>query len=344
MPLYRLLFCLLFCSIQAGGQQLGGAQTFSFLQLPTSAHLTALGGTATAWQSNDIAFGIQNPALLRPSMHTHLQVNYADYFAGVKYTNLATAFYFDHIATTFATSLQYIHYGQMAYTDETGQVNGQFAPVDFAWQVSAGRQYLSRWYYGASLKFIQSKYQEFTSNGFAVDVGLSYIDTANGLQVSVVAKNMGTQLKKAGSSSEPMPFDLQAGISKRLAHVPLQVSASFRKLYKFDSAVKSTQGEESLQTGTFDRVMQHIVLASGLTIAKYVAVDVAYNHQQRVELATMQQKGLSGFSLGVGILLQKMQLYYGRAMYQRNQAYNHIGINIPMHRWMSFGKFGRSGS
>ncbi|MEK0750800.1 hypothetical protein OSH65_25630, partial [Mycobacterium ulcerans] len=78
-------------------------------------------------------------------------------------------------------------------------------------------------------------YWQYRANGIAMDVGLSYKDTALGLQAGLVAKNMGVELKKyTPGNEESLPFDLQIGVSKRLRHLPLQLSATVHHLYQFD--------------------------------------------------------------------------------------------------------------
>ena len=94
-------------------------------------------------------------------------------------------------------------------------------PNDWVMQVSASRSYLQKWNYGASFKFISSNYGIYRSNGIAMDFGVLYTDTANLFSVSLLAKNMGYQLKKyAGTEADELPFDLQAGITKKLKHAP----------------------------------------------------------------------------------------------------------------------------
>jgi hypothetical protein len=90
-------------------------------------------------------------------------------------------------------------------------------------QLSASRSYLSKWKYGATVKFINSNYGQYRSNGIAVDVGVLYHDSAKLFSASVLAKNMGTQLKKYdGTDPDDLPFDLQVGLTKRLGKLTLR--------------------------------------------------------------------------------------------------------------------------
>lgn len=348
----RYLLILLLLSSVASAQVLGGKNVYSFLDLPAAPQITALGGVNVSQQNNDLSLALLNPALLRPSMHTHLQVNYAGYFAGVKYLHVTAAFHVPSVATTFATSLQYVGYGDITHTDAAGNIMGTFRPNDLAWQISASRQYLEKWHYGLSLKYIHSRYLQYQSSGISTDVGISYQDTARGWQAGLVAKNMGTQLTTydGAGEKEPLPFDLQIGISKRLAHVPLQLSATLHHIYQFDIRYADPGFEDGTViengdttgngSGAVDKIFRHFVLAAQFEVGKYVELTAAYNHLRRKELAMISQQGLSGFSLGIGVIVNKIQLRFARSWYQRTVAFNHLGISLPLNQWMGLGKFG----
>ena len=51
--------------------------------------------------------------------------------------------------------------------------------------------------------------------------------------------------------------------------------------------------------------------------------------------------GLNGFSMGAGALLGKLQLRYARAHYQRNIAFNQLGITLQLNRLMGLGDWGK---
>ena len=62
-----------------------------------------------------------------------------------------------------------------------------------------------------------------------------------------------------------------------------------------------------------------------------VEITVAYNYLRRKELNIGDAtNGLTGFSLGVGVLLKKWQLRYARSYYQNSTAYNQFGINLSL--------------
>ncbi len=340
---YFLVIIGLLCFRSATAQVLGGKNVFPFLDLPAAPQLTALGGISTSQQKEDLSLAMASPALLRPSMHGHLQANYTSYFADVHYGHAMMAYHSEGLQTTFAGSVQYVHYGNITQTDAAGNVQGTFSPRDIAWQLTASRRYLERWYYGITLKYIHSRYQQYGSSGIAADVGIAYQDTARQLQIGLAARNMGTQLSTyVTGNREPLPFDLQIGISKRLQHLPLQLSATLHHLYQFDIRYADPALDETIISDgdttraggkTFDKLFRHFVLAAQWEIARYVELTVSYNHLRRQELAWSGQQGLSGFAAGVGVITRKLQLRYARSWYQRSAAFNQLGINLPLKEW-----------
>lgn len=327
-------------------QTTGGKTAYAFLGLSPSPHLTSLGGINISQLSDDISLVFDNPALLRTSFHTDLSLSYADYLAGVEYNNLIFGFHSTHFNTNLAFGVTFLDYGEMTTTDASGNIDGQFRPNDYVIQVSASRKYLEKWYYGATVKFISSNYYPYTSSAFALDVGVNYLDTAAGFQMAVVAKNMGLPLKAYTTGDpEPLPFDLEAGISKTLAHIPLQLSATFHNIYDFDLKYADPEDEvvgfSSGYSGGFaDNFLLHAVFAAELTLAHEVEITTAYNYLVRQELALQERTGASGFSMGVGIILHRIQLRYGRSWYQTGEAFNQLGITLKMDEFMGLGKFG----
>ena len=155
-------------------------------------------------------------------MHTQLSAVFNALYASIRAYNLAFGYHQPKINTSFLWGLYYIDYGQIQQADAAGNTMGSFRPTDWVMQVAASRSYLEKWKYGATVKFISSNYGPYRSNGIAMDVGVVFYDSAKLFSVSLLAKNMGRQLKKYdGTDPDDLPFDLQAGATKRLENSPL---------------------------------------------------------------------------------------------------------------------------
>lgn len=328
--------------LTAKTQTIGGNSIYNFLKLPATPQLTGLGGINISNISNDIGLSFNNPALLRPSMHAQLTTVFNSMYAGIKNYHAMMGYTREKLQTNFSLGTEYFDYGTIAQTDASGNVLGTFRPGDYVVQVSGSRKYLERWYYGATIKFIHSNYGLYRSDGLAMDVGVAYYDSTSQLQVSVLMKNMGVQLKRyEGTTGDDLPFDIQAGITKRLKNAPLQFSVTAQRLHQFnirynDTSFNNDNGfnQTSEAAITFDKIFRHIVIATQVYVGDKLEITAAYNHLRRAELNIYNAtNGLNGFSLGVGVLFKKIQIRYARAYYQNNTAYNQFGLNLSLNEF-----------
>jgi len=330
-------------------QTIGGHAVFNFLKLPHTPQLTALGGINVSVTSKDVGLAFNNPALLKKEMHTQMNAVFNNFYAGINAYHLSLGYRQEKLKTNFSWGLSYFDYGKISETDPTGNILGSLSPNDWVMQLSASRSYLEKWNYGASLKFISSNYGIYRSNGVALDVGVLYTDSANLFSASLIAKNMGYQLKKyAGTEAEDLPFDLQAGITKKLRNAPLSFSVTAHHLHQFDIRYNDTLFNNENGTGanangnfTFDKIFRHFVFAAQVFPVQQIEVTVGYNHLRRQELnISNTTNGLNGFSVGVGLIVKKLQVRYARTHYQNNTGYNQLGLNLQLNEHFGLKKFG----
>lgn len=331
-------------------QTLGGNSVFNFLKLPATPQLTALGGINTSHISNDVGLAFNNPALLKPSMHSQLNAVFNGLYNGISAYHLSLGYHHEKLNTNFAWGIHFINYGNIQETDASGNIYGNLHPVDWVMQVSISRAYLEKWNYGATLKYISSNYGQYRSNGIAVDVGLLYHDTSALFSASILAKNMGTQLKTyEGTDPNDLPFDLQLGVSKRLENSPFGFSLTAHHLHQFDIRYNDAEFNDvnGIDNGndkkfTFDKLFRHVVVAANVYLADRVELTAGYNYLRRKELNIGNTgNGLNGFSMGAALILPKLQVRIARSQYQRNTAYTQFGLSLALNQYMGLGKFGK---
>ena len=341
---------LLILASQLDAQTLGGSSVFNFLKLSNTPQLTALGGVNVSQNSNDVGLAFNNPALLKPSMHSQMNAVFNNFYGGIKVYHLSLGYHHEKLNTNFSWGLNYFGYGNISQTDASGNVLGKFRPTDWVMQVSASRKYLEKWNYGATLKFISSNYGQYSSNGVAMDVGVLYHDTSKLFSASLLAKNLGFQLKKYdGTEPDDLPFDLQIGLTKRLKNAPFSFSITAQRLHQFNIFYNDTtfNNENGYSNGSskkfsFDKFLNHFVLASTIYLGDRVEAIVGYNFLRRHDLNIGNSgNGLTGVSLGTGVMLGKLQIRYARAYYQNSSAYNQLGLNMKLNEYFGLQKFGK---
>ncbi len=331
-----LIVLALMGTIRLPAQTLGGNAVFNFLSQSNTAQLSALGGVNVSAIGNDVGMAFHNPALLRDGMHQQLSASFNSFLAGIRNYSLTAAVHAEDMGTNFAIGANYFDYGNITRTDASGLILGSFRPVDYVVQVMASRQYHERFRYGATLKYINSNYGQYRSSGLALDLGLSYYDSANQLQVSVVVKNMGTQLATYDGSNrkEELPFDLQAGVTKRLENAPFQFSLTAHHLQAFntyynDTSFRASEGENGYANNTtVQKIFAHLVLSAQVFLSDKLEIDAGYNFQRRQDLNAFNvTSGFNGFTFGTAVLLKKLQIRYAAGFYQSN-LFNQLSLNL----------------
>ncbi|MFL5808788.1 MAG: hypothetical protein ACJ749_04655, partial [Flavisolibacter sp.] len=154
---------------------------------------------------------------------------------------------------------------------------------------------------------------------------------------SLLAKNMGGQLKTYAGEFEDLPFDFQLGITKRLAGAPLGFSFTAQQLHHFnisynDTAFNNENGIVS-ENKFFNKLMNHFVIATHIYLGNNLEATIGYNHLRRSELnIASAANGLNGFSMGLRVKFSKLQVMYARSNYQRNIAYNQFGLTVQLNQ------------
>lgn len=329
----QLIF-LLFTSSIITAQTVGGNAVFSFMGLPNAAQVSAIGGVNVSNISNDVSYSFNNPALLRKEQHLQTNASFNNFLAGIKNYSLTTAFYAQKPDITLGFGVNYLSYGSITQTDAIGNIYGTFIPTDYVAQAMISKQYKERFWLGASLKYINSSYGQYKSSAIATDIGVTYFDSSNYLQISLVTKNIGTQLRNYTNTNtkEELPFDIQLGITKRLAKAPIQFSITGHHLQQLimnynDSAFNASEGNTQ-QDKTIDNILSHLVFASQMFLGDKLELGVGYNFLRAKDLSAYGfTNSLNGFSMGVGIKLKKLQINYGTGFYQRN-LFHQVGLNF----------------
>jgi hypothetical protein len=314
--------------------QTGGDNVYEFLNLTHSGLVASLGGTNVSLWGNDPNLVYHNPALLNNSMDKSLALNYVNYFAGINY---GMTMYSKSYPSTgnFAAGITYLNYGSFKETDELGNITGTFSAAEYAFSFVYSKDIDSLFSVGGNLKPILSHLEKYTSFGFAFDIGAAYHSRDNLFSAGLVIKNAGLQITTyAGEEREKLPFEIQAGVTQKLAHAPFRFSFTLRHLEKFDLIYKYDDGSTTLSSGTssspmtdfFENAMRHIVIGTEIIPQKNFYLSAGYNYQRRRELQVDSKVSTVGFSWGFGINTSFMSVGFGRATFHLAGASNHVSI------------------
>jgi hypothetical protein len=336
-----IILCILILKSISAIAQVGGQSVYSFLNLPNSARVLALGGSTIAIRDDDVNMAYQNPGLINPSMASRLSLSFVDYFAGINFGNAAYAFNVKK-AGTAAVSLQYINYGSFTRADPTGYIDGEFTAGEYCINTAFSRQIDSMFTVGINLKTISSTLETYQSFGMAVDLGASWVSRDKLFQAGLVIKNLGYQFSSYTSGNrENLPFEIQLGVSKKLEHVPLRFSLVAHNLQQPDLTFKDPQRPElsidpltgdtiENKIGLGNKIMRHGILGAELNLMKNLVFRMAYNYQRRQEMKVDSRLKMVGFSWGLDIKIYKFSIAYSRSAYHLAGSPNMFTVSAKL--------------
>lgn len=303
------------------GQKTNANEVYQFLTLPYSAKATSLGGINISSLGSDLGLAMYNPSLLDPSMDKTLHLSVKSYYANIYQYDLSGAHYLYNRNSVLSWGIHYMGYGNIKMTDVTGNDLGNFIANDYVAQVSMASLFNKNIMLGATFKYIHSNYGIYTSTGLAMDFSMSYTSSNNLVRASLLANNVGTQIKSY-TEKERLPLNIIMGFSKKLENAPIQFSLTAQRLSIWNNAYYDANfyNEQGYSTpSSLQDVFNHIIVGSEFNIGEQLNLNIGYNFLRRFDLNVQnQQNWFNGFSSGIGVKLPRITIQYGNAFFQRN--------------------------
>ncbi|MDT7831532.1 type IX secretion system protein PorQ [Flavobacteriaceae bacterium S356] len=320
--------------------QVGGEQVYQFLNLSTSSRQVALGGEVLTL-IDDVNQPIWNPSTINAELDKQLSVNYTSYLAGI---NIGSASYAKVLSRRFGTiygNIKYLNYGTLIGADENGNETGTFNASDVA--ISIGYAFNLPWtnfYMGFNVKLINSTISSFTSNGVATDVSILYNSPYKPFRITLVARNLGAQIKSFNGTTERLPFKVALGFDYKLDHVPLRWYVTLDNLQKWNVSVANPSNQSVDLEGNvtnedvsfIGNTMRHFVIGAELFPESAINLRAGYNFRRASELRLQNARSFSGISFGFGIKMNKLKFNYAFSKYHAASSANTFSINIDLDR------------
>ena len=273
---------------------------YNFLRLPISAHAAALGGDNITIIEDDPSLMFSNPALAASVSDMTVGLSYMNYMKGANYMGASFTKAMSDKAP-LAGGIQYMNYGKMKEVDENNVQLGEFNASEIAVEAIFSYELVKNLVGGITGKFITSYIGSYNSIAVGVDLGLNWYDPEREWSVSAVAKNLGGQVKAYDDNFGNMPFDLQLGVSKTFAALPVRVSATLVDLTHFNY-----------------RFINHLNLGAEVLLSESLWIGGGYNFRRandmKIGVGDDESSHGAGFSFGGGINLErfKLNLSYGK--------------------------------
>ncbi|MBQ0116062.1 MAG: type IX secretion system protein PorQ [Bacteroidales bacterium] len=280
--------------------------SYNFLDITSSSRVYALGGHNISIVDDDVMIGDQNPAMLGPELNKQVGVSYMRYlgssnFFGARYGQGVD----EHSA--FSVGIQNFGYGTFEGYDVTGTYTGDFSANDIVVNAAYSRDINDYWRGGINAKYVYSKYEDYTAGALGVDLGINYYNADHEFSFSMVAKNLGGQVKKFTDEKVNLPWDVQLGVSKQFTGLPVRISATMYHMRKwheayYEPADKNNSSSELVKKDSFGRdLFRHLVFGVEFLPSNNIYAAIGYNYRTRTDMSSYQRGLLSGFSAGAGI-------------------------------------------
>lgn len=313
--------------------QTGGDNIYEFLNLTHSGLVSSLGGANVSLGTDNLNLAYYNPALLNAGMDKSLALNYVNYFAGINYGLALYSLSFPGTGN-FAAGLTYLNYGSFTGADATGVITGTFKASEYAFSFIYSRALDSLFSMGINFKPVLSHLEQYTSIGFAFDLGAAYQARSKHFSAGITIRNAGLQITTyAGEKRQKLPLEVEAGVSQKLAHAPFRFSMTLKHLEKFDltgdyNPYDTLLKNDSKFSGFLENMARHAVIGVELIPHRNFYLSTGFNYQRRKELQVESRLSTVGFSWGFGINTTWLNIEFGRAAYHLAGSSNHVSFIV----------------
>ncbi len=325
-----LIICISFLSHFVQAQV--GNETYGFLRLPSSSHVNALGGQNVSLIECDPSLGFHNPALLGGEMHNMVNLHYLNYISDIQAGSAIYTRAFKERGT-WGVGATFFSYGKIDEYSEDNQLIGSINAKDISVQGFFSYDLNDKWRGGLSLKYIYSALAEYNSMALAVDAGLSYYDADKKFSFGLALKNIGAQLNSYYEERQKMPWDIQLGISKQMAHAPIRLSltALYLNRWKFDTVDDTTTTSDDNKGDGFGKTfMKHLVVGIDWLPSDNFWIGVGYNPKRSFDMKLDGGNALAGFSAGAGLHIKMFDVSASVAKYHPSAMSLMIGISTSL--------------
>ena len=298
---------------------------FDFLRRPVSSRVNALGGENVSVIERDLSLVFHNPAFLGSEMNMDVNIGYVNYLADINAGSVAFARELGE-RSAWGIGVNYVDYGRIEETTIENIVLGEISAKDMCFNGFFSRDLSDRWRGGVTAKVIYSAFESYSSVGLGVDLGLSYYNSDKDFSFGLVGKNLGRQVKAYNEDIESLPWDIQMGVTQKLAHAPIRVSVTAMNLaqWKYDPVAQGVSEEDSFFTTLF----KHLTFGAEFLLSDNFWLGAGYNHKLGTDMSLEVGNKMGGFSGGGGLRVKAFDIGFSVSKY--HLAATSFQLNVTM--------------
>lgn len=310
----KFIIIIIFAIFGSAGAK--SENTFNFLRMTGNARSSALAGSFICVE-DDLNAVLFNPATLWTVEDRNFTFTFLKHALDINSGNTSYKLPVNWLNGKFATSASFTNYGSFDYADKDGiKDGGTFSANDVNLAGYYSNKIDTNFFYGVGLKFIYSGIENYSSSAVALDLGILYKLADNRTNIGVSLLNTGFQLSSYAGSSESLPIDLRVGFNHHLKGLPLLFNFNFHHLAD--------------DVDNFGERFKNLSVGGEFYIGENVDLRVGYDNQIRNVLTNNTDKGLSGFSAGLGIKTKYIDIDYGFSQYSSAVNLHRFSVSLNL--------------
>jgi hypothetical protein len=192
---------------------------------------------------------------------------------------------------------------------------------------------------GVNAKIINSRIDTYSSFGVAFDFAFLYRDTKSPLKISMVLRNIGTQITTFDGTKESLPFRVLLGASSRFKHVPIQWFVTIDNLQQWDVSdpnpsnnvfeIDSNSSKEEEITFA-NNAFRHAVFGFEFFPENKLTFRLGYSFKKAKELEIVNQRTFNGLSYGFGLKMKNFEFNYALSKFHPSANSNTFGLVLNL--------------
>jgi hypothetical protein len=283
--------------------------SYSFLNVSSSARPSALGGINVSHRDRDINFMFLNPALMGDTLRGVASANYQFYVADIGNASFAYAHRFNKVGV-LGFGVQHLSYGTLTSYDAAGNEIGDFKASSTA-LVVAKTHTIRNFRMGASLKFAFSNLAGYRSSAGLLDLGGVFIHPKKQLTIGIAIRNVGVVFNEFSETSDTeLPFDVQAGVTFKPEHMPFRFS-----LTAYDLAQRDNTDELGIESSSLSKIFRHLNFGGEILLHRNFNLLLGYNYRVHQDLKLEDGGGTAGVSVGLMARIKSFEVVMSRSTY-----------------------------
>lgn len=294
--------------LSAGNNALTNAFTFLSIDFNPRSAATA---NAFSTMREDIGSMLINPAGMAGVSQQKYTFNYTAYLLDINGGIVGYAYPLKGYGVLSA-AITYLDYGTMQKTNNLAAATGAtFGAADFALTVGWSAELQENISYGVNLKYIHSQLESYGASAVALDFGALYkAPFEDNLYFAFAVLNLGSNFEYYAKTKASLPTTMRFGVSKKLAHLPLEISLSLLDLNK--------------SADTIGEYFKRFAIGGEFTLSESLRLRLGYDNALHSDLKTIDASQFGGLAGGVGI-------YYGK--YRFDYTYSNYNLLGNTHRF-----------